>query len=78
MVLSSGQDLTLGLLATITLEIIPFRMYTQFPALQPFFKGILEIVFREVNTAFDSASISSIMSKWRPFGFIFSRGNREK
>jgi hypothetical protein len=33
MVLPSGQELTLGLLATITLEVLPFRVYVPFPAL---------------------------------------------
>jgi hypothetical protein len=37
----------LGPLATITLKVVPFRMYAPFPALLPFFKCILEIVFCE-------------------------------
>jgi hypothetical protein len=43
--LPSGQKLTLGLLATITLEVVPFYTYTLFPALLPFLKCILEVVF---------------------------------
>jgi hypothetical protein len=35
-VLPSGQKLTLGLLATITLEVFQFRAYAPFPALMPF------------------------------------------
>jgi hypothetical protein len=35
MVLPSGKKLTLGVLATITLEVVPFREYEQFPALLP-------------------------------------------
>jgi hypothetical protein len=44
MVLSSGQKLTLGLLATITLEVVTSREYAPFPVLLPFFKYILEVV----------------------------------
>jgi hypothetical protein len=29
------------------------------------------------TTACDSASITSISSKWRPFSFIFRKGNRK-
>jgi hypothetical protein len=46
-VLPSGHKLTLCLLATITLEVVPFRAYAQFPAFLPFFKCILEVVFCE-------------------------------
>jgi hypothetical protein len=46
-VLPSGQKLILGLLATITLEVVPFRTYTPFPALLPLSKCILEVVFCE-------------------------------
>jgi hypothetical protein len=44
LVLPSGQKLTLDLLATITLEVVPFRAYAQFPALLSFFVCILEAV----------------------------------
>jgi hypothetical protein len=44
-VLPSGQKLTLGLLATITLEIVPFCAYALIPVLLPFFKCILEVMF---------------------------------
>jgi hypothetical protein len=33
---------------------------------------------RVFSTAYDSTSITSIVSKWQPFSFIFNRGNREK
>jgi hypothetical protein len=46
-VLPSGQKLTLGLVATITLEVVLFHMYALFPALLPFFKCILEVLFSE-------------------------------
>jgi hypothetical protein len=45
--LPSGQKLTLGILATVTLEVVPFREYAPFPALLPFFKCILEVVLLE-------------------------------
>jgi hypothetical protein len=47
LVLTSSQKLTLGLLATITPEVIPFRAYAPFPTLLPFFKCILEVLFCE-------------------------------
>jgi hypothetical protein len=68
-VLPSGQKLTLGLLVTATLEVVPFRAYAQFPALLPFLN-----VF---STACYSASITSVVSKWRAFSFIFNQGNRK-
>jgi hypothetical protein len=37
------SKLTLGLLATITLETVPIKVYEPFPALLPFFKSMLEI-----------------------------------
>jgi hypothetical protein len=33
---------------------------------------------RVSSTACDSASITSIVSKWLPFNHSFNRGNREK
>jgi hypothetical protein len=33
---------------------------------------------RAFSTACDYAFITSILSKWRPFSFIFNRGNIEK
>jgi hypothetical protein len=45
--LQSGQKLTLGLLATISLKVVPFHAYAPFPALMQFFKCILEAVFCE-------------------------------
>jgi hypothetical protein len=65
----------LGLLATITLEVVSFSAYAQFPALLPFFKCILKVVF---STAYDSTSIISVVSKWQSLSFIFNWGNREK
>jgi hypothetical protein len=69
LVLPSGQKLTLDLLATI-----PFREYALFRVHLPFFKCILIVV---ISTTCESVSISSIVSKWRPFSFIFNRGNRK-
>jgi hypothetical protein len=42
-----GQKLILRLLATITLEVILFSAFSPFPALLPFFKCILEVMFSE-------------------------------
>jgi hypothetical protein len=39
--LPSGQKFTLGLLATITLEVVPFCPYAPFPVLLPLFKCIM-------------------------------------
>jgi hypothetical protein len=47
LVLSCGLKLTLGLLATITLKVVPFLEYALFPELLPFLKCILEDVFCE-------------------------------
>jgi hypothetical protein len=43
-VVPSGQKLTLGLLATITFEVVTFLEYAPFPALLSFFKSFLEVV----------------------------------
>jgi hypothetical protein len=68
----------LGLLASITLEIIPFCAYALFSVLLPIFKCILEVMFCEgVSTAYDPACITSVVSKWRLFSFIFNRRNRK-
>jgi hypothetical protein len=45
LVVLSGQKLTLGLLASITLKVVLFCMYA--PALLPFFKCILGVMFCE-------------------------------
>jgi hypothetical protein len=37
------SNVTLGLLTTITLRVVPFRTYVPFPALLLFFKCILEV-----------------------------------
>jgi hypothetical protein len=72
------SELTLGLLATIILKLFPFCQYVLFPLLLQFFKCILEVVFCEgFSTACDSASVTSVVSKWRPFSFVFGRGNRK-
>jgi hypothetical protein len=38
---------TVGLPATINLELLPFYAYTPFPALLPLLKCILQVVFSE-------------------------------
>jgi hypothetical protein len=77
--MASGQKLTLGLLATLTLEAVPFHAYVLFPALLPFFlnASYKSCSVRVFSTACDSASITSFVSKWRPFSFIFTQGNRK-
>jgi hypothetical protein len=70
-VLPSGQKLTSGLLTTIAIEVVPFRAYAPFPKLLPFFKCILEIMF------WDSALVTSIVSKWR-LSVLSSIGKTEK
>jgi hypothetical protein len=45
LVLPYGQKLTLGILATIILDVVPFRAHAPFPELLPFYKFILEVVF---------------------------------
>jgi hypothetical protein len=42
---TSGQELTLSLLATIMIEIVSFRSYEYFPTLLPFCKCILQVMF---------------------------------
>jgi hypothetical protein len=44
-VLLSGQKITFGLLATITLEAVTFRAYALLPPLLAFVKCTLEVVF---------------------------------
>jgi hypothetical protein len=49
-------------------------MHAPFPALLPFLKFILEIVFFEgVQHHLRVCLIASIVSKWRPFSSIFDR-----
>jgi hypothetical protein len=63
----------LGLLATITLKVVLFHVYAPFPALLPFLNASWKSwSVRVFNTACGSASITSAVSKWRPFIFIFS------
>jgi hypothetical protein len=45
LILPSSQKLTLGLLATITLQVALFHSYEPSPVLLPVFKSILEVVF---------------------------------
>jgi hypothetical protein len=56
----------LGLLATVTLEVIPIHIYALFPALLPFlnasWKSCSVVVF---ITACDSVSITSVASIWQ-------------
>jgi hypothetical protein len=75
----SGQDLTLSLLATITLEAVAFHSYEPFPVLLPFLNASWKsCLVRVFSIACDSAAITSIVPKWGPFSFILNQGNREK
>jgi hypothetical protein len=66
----------LALLATINLEVVTFRAY---PPLIHFFNESWKSCFmRVLSTAYDSASLTSIVLKWRSFSFIFNLGNRVK
>jgi hypothetical protein len=79
LLLPSGQILTLGLLATIAFEVVPFREYVPFQTLLPFLNVPWKLCsVRVFSTVCDSASITYIVSKWRPYSFIFNRKNRKK
>jgi hypothetical protein len=64
LVLPSGQQLTSGLLATITLEVVPFHAYALLLFLIASRKSCSVRVF---STACDSVSITSSVSKWLYF-----------
>jgi hypothetical protein len=67
-VLLSGQKLTLGLLAIITLEVVHFFVHTPSSSLLHFLNASLNSCsLRVFSTACFSASIPSIVSKWWPF-----------
>jgi hypothetical protein len=79
LVLPSGQKLTLGLLATITLEVVLFCTYASFPVLLPFFKCILEVMLCEgIQHRLRFCHDTSIVSEWQPLSFIFNQGNRKE
>jgi hypothetical protein len=63
-----------GPTGNLTLEAFPFSAYVLFPALLQLFKFTLEVCSMSVfSKACDCATITSIVSKWRPF----SRGSRD-
>jgi hypothetical protein len=77
-VLPSGQKLTLGLLATITFEVVPFHAYAPFPVLLPFLNVSWKLCSVKVFTiACNSSSVISVVLKIEPFSFIFNWGNRK-
>jgi hypothetical protein len=47
LLLPFAEDVTFGILATITPEVVPFRAYVPFQAFCRFFKYIMEVVFYE-------------------------------
>jgi hypothetical protein len=72
--LPSGRKLSLGLLVTIILEVVPFCAYVPFPELLSFIKCILEVVSVKVFiNACDSASCQN-----GGFSVLSSMGETEK
>jgi hypothetical protein len=74
-----GQKLTLGILATISLKVNPFRAYAPFPALLPFYECILEVVFCEGihhRLRFYLGHLSFL--KMAAFQFHFQSGKQRK
>jgi hypothetical protein len=70
------SKITLGLLATIALEVDPTHAYAPFPALLPSLNASWKSCsVRVFSIACDSASVTSLVSKWRPFSLIFSWGS---
>jgi hypothetical protein len=77
--LPSIRQLILGLLAKIILEVVSFHVYASLPTLLLFLNAFWKWFSVKVfSTAYDSVSITSIATKWRPFSFLFNRGNKEK
>jgi hypothetical protein len=63
-VLPSGQKLSLGTLATITLEVVPFHTYAPFPALLPFLNASWKSCsVRVFSITCDSALVTSVVLK---------------
>jgi hypothetical protein len=78
-VLPSGQKLTSGLLAGITLEVVPFRAYAPSLVLLPFLNASCKSCsVRVFSTACDSASITSIVSKWRAAFPFYLQSEKER
>jgi hypothetical protein len=74
----SGQKVTLDLLAAIILKVVHFHMYTLFPVVLQFLNASWKSCsMRVFSSACNSASITSFVSKWRPFSSIFNRRNRK-
>jgi hypothetical protein len=44
----SGQKLTSGLLATITLQVLTFHMYVLFPVVLSFLKCIMDVIVESI------------------------------
>jgi hypothetical protein len=65
LVLPSGQKLILGILATITLKVVPFLACALFSVLLQFFKCIMEVMLCEsFQHCLRSVSITSVVPKW--------------
>jgi hypothetical protein len=75
--LPSGQKLTFGLLATITLEVVTFHAYAPFPVLLPCLNATWKSCsVRVFSTACDFASITSV--KMAAFLFYFQLGTQRE
>jgi hypothetical protein len=48
LLLPSGQKVTLGLLTTVTLEVVPIHVYAPFPALMPFLDALTTVTLEVV------------------------------
>jgi hypothetical protein len=78
LVLLSSQKLTSSLLATITLEVATLRTYALLQCFCQFLNAFWKVCsVRVFSSACDSASITTVVSKWRPFSFIFNGRNRK-
>jgi hypothetical protein len=51
LVLTSSQEQILGLLATITSDVVPFRVYAPFPAHLPYLKCVLEVAYVKMGAS---------------------------
>jgi hypothetical protein len=77
LVLPSGQELTLGILVTIALGVVPFCAYALFPVLLPF----LNVSWKSCTVRDSAPAVilpqSPFVSTWRLFSLISNWRNRE-
>jgi hypothetical protein len=67
--LLSGQKLTLGLMATINLETVPFHTYAPFPALPPFLNSSWELCWY-LNCVKMATSVLFSIEEQRKIGWV--------